>query len=94
MEYIYRNIRSNVTFSLSASFFFAPFGAPKCEPYPSRYSCTSSAIVAVVDMPVADEKASLGFVGWGALEVQKTGEDAGEAGTPVVAASSAEAKLQ
>ena len=84
---------ANVAFFLSASFFSAPFGSAKRKPNPRRYSRAFSAIVAVVDVPVADEKATLGFVGWGALEVHKTGVDAGEADSPVVAASAVEAKL-
>ena len=53
-----------------------------------------AAVVVVVDVPVADEKATLGFVGWGALEVQKMGEDAPEADAQVVAAAAATAVVE
>lgn len=57
----------------------------------SPFSRLFAAVFVLVDFPVADEKATLGFVGWGALE---TGEDAAEADTQLVAAGAAEAKIE
>lgn len=87
--------KANVTRSCHRPLFvLVIFGSTKREPNPSPYVRPFAAIAVVVDVPVvADEKATLGFVGWGALKVQKTGENAAEADAQVVAAS-AEVKLE
>lgn len=95
MEYIrIGTLKSNITRSCHRPLFlFVIFGSTKRKTNPSPYVRPFAAIAVVVDVPVvADEKATLGFVGWGALEVQKTEQDAGDA--EVVAAASAEVKLE